>query len=169
MTDLFEYETTLDKINRTKTVVLILLIAIIDFAIYHQTDSYYVGVVITIVLVSFIGFIYASQPSKIILTREEIILLCISKNISIPLSEIESVRWFTEEDRHGLIRTFGSGGLFGYFGIYSSVTVPKIQCFAKRDANWVLIESARGNYIITPDDESFVEQLKVMISKLRGR
>lgn len=168
MDDLFEFETSMDKSNIQKTAVLLFLLGFIDFIVFQQTNNYYMLAIILIIQLLLVGYIYGSQPSKIVLTRDEIVFICVTRNIRIPLNEIQLVRCFTEDDRRGLIRTFGAGGLFGYYGLYSSLSVPKMLCFAKRDSNWVLIESVRGNYIITPDNNSFVDQVNAMIDRQRG-
>ncbi|MBN8703585.1 MAG: hypothetical protein J0M08_11000 [Bacteroidetes bacterium] len=53
-------------------------------------------------------------------------------------------------------RTFGVGGLFGYFGVFSGIYV-----FATQKKNGILFTTASDNkeYIISPDDTALYDNL----------
>ena len=60
-----------------------------------------------------------------------------------------------------LIRTFGNGGLFGYYGKFYSSKLGNITLYATQSRNRVLIKTIHGTQImITPDDLSLVEALQ---------
>lgn len=78
--------------------------------------------------------------------------------VAVPLSEIRSVRVLggSEARRLGLLggslRVAGSGGLFGYFGRFRTTALGRFKLYATRGDAFVLIETERGLFVITPDD-----------------
>jgi Bacterial PH domain len=86
--------------------------------------------------------------------------------IRIKLSDIISIREFTEVDKKGLYRKFGAEGLFGNFGIYSSKLHRTFTVYTSRDSNWVLIETRFGKKIvISPDDLKLIDKTRELIIK----
>ncbi|MEO0136879.1 MAG: PH domain-containing protein [candidate division WOR-3 bacterium] len=75
----------------------------------------------------------------------------IGKKIFIPLSEIENV--FEIEDFYKLkpLRALGNGGLFGYYGIYTTKDYGNVNCQLTRMKKVVLIKTKRGYYAISPE------------------
>lgn len=84
------------------------------------------------------------------------------KNLSFPLSEIESIAELTKGDLKGTIRSFGVGGLFGYFGKFYNMKLGRMTFYATRRDQAVLIRLRSGKQILlTPDDrERFIRELK---------
>jgi hypothetical protein len=78
----------------------------------------------------------------------------------IDLKEIELVRTVSKGEMGLPIRTFGNGGLFGFFGYYFSDRLGKMKWYATRTDNYVLVQLKNGKkLIITPDHPAaFVQQ-----------
>lgn len=58
----------------------------------------------------------------------------------------------------GSVRTFGVGGLFGYFGWFRNATLGSYRAYATNEANTVVLEFADETVVITPDAPAdFVE------------
>lgn len=63
-----------------------------------------------------------------------------------------------------MIRTFGNGGLFGYYGKFHSSKLGSMTLYATQSKNRILIKTIHGSQImITPDDLSLVEALQEKI------
>lgn len=76
----------------------------------------------------------------------------------IPLSSIREARPLPPG--RGLCRVFGSGGLFGYFGMYRSATLGRVSLYATRSDGRVLIVAEGGPVVVTPEPASkFLEVL----------
>jgi hypothetical protein len=73
-------------------------------------------------------------------------------NLRIPLASIREVRIASREDLEGALRVFGSGGLFGYYGIFRSPKLGKSMWFVTRHSHAVLVVSSAGNFVVSPDD-----------------
>ena len=79
--------------------------------------------------------------------------------IRISLSEIRSVESLPAERLHGSIRTFGSGGLCGYYGRFRNAALGSYQMYATRSEGYVLIQAAHP-YVLTPETpDRFVDAL----------
>lgn len=71
----------------------------------------------------------------------------------IPVNEIAELRILSQQEMSGLIRTFGVGGLFGYFGKFYSSKIGHVTLFATQRENRIFIQTISGNkFILTPDD-----------------
>ncbi|MBS4044542.1 MAG: hypothetical protein KGZ59_12085 [Chitinophagaceae bacterium] len=85
-------------------------------------------------------------------------------DIKLLKSEIISVGQLEKEKLKGTIRTFGVGGLFGYFGKFYNNKIGVMTLYATRRSNYVLIKtSANKKIILTPDNpEDFVKEFYKM-------
>ena len=59
---------------------------------------------------------------------------------------------------YGVIRTFGVGGLFGYYGQFYNSKIGSMTWYATRQNNTVLVRTIDNkNIVLTPDEpEKFV-------------
>ncbi len=84
--------------------------------------------------------------------------------IIIPLKEISSADELPREELAGMIRTFGVGGLFGYYGAFWAPRVGHVRMHATRTKGLVLIVTTSGKkIIISPDDSSFAAGLRAAL------
>ena len=109
-----------------------------------------------LIIVSIICFIL--KPSHYILEEDAIIIHRMFNDIKILHSDIIKVELVPAEKLKWSIRTFGVGGLFGYFGKFYNRNIGSMTWYATQRENFVLIKTSKNNIIITPDDaENFVE------------
>lgn len=86
-------------------------------------------------------------------------------DLGIGLHEIVEIKELTKEETKGTIRTFGVGGLFGYFGRFYIPGIGKVLFYATQRKNKVLIKMKDEKQIIlTPDDLKFIQYLKSKIN-----
>jgi hypothetical protein len=112
-------------------------------------------ILISIVLFTFLFSIkdYAVNDNTLFIQRW-------INTIKIPFSEIKTVRVLNDNDMGMVFRTFGVGGLFGYFGKFSSSKLGSITYYATQNKNKVFVELKSGKKIvITPDDTGIVGEL----------
>lgn len=81
-------------------------------------------------------------------------------------TEIEKVEILEESAMKGSIRTFGVGGVFGYFGKFYNRSIGGMTWYASQRKNWVLLQTKKGRKIIlTPDDpQGFVKIIQGSLS-----
>jgi hypothetical protein len=84
------------------------------------------------------------------------------KRIIIPLADIKEVRLLNKEELGTLIRMFGSGGLFGYYGTFKSTRMGKLKLYTTRRNNRIMLTTVdEERILISPDDLSIIDALKV--------
>lgn len=117
------------------------------------------GILVTILL---IGHLYKIKGYRI--TEDALIIeRSIGEKIFL-LNEIRSVEIPPKESMRWTIRTFGNGGLFGYWGKFVNTTYGSMTWYATRRSNYILIKTKdEGLIVITPDDLSMVSDLKANV------
>jgi hypothetical protein len=76
-------------------------------------------------------------------------------------SDIQTAESIDTDKLGSVIRTFGNGGLFGYYGWYSSSQIGSFFYYGTQRKNRILIEMKNGEKcVITPDDTSILSELK---------
>lgn len=80
--------------------------------------------------------------------------------VEIPLARVRSVGLVPPEGVRGAIRLFGTGGLFGYYGLFRSRALGRFRLHATRGSGYVGVRTADALFVLTPErPEAFVEVL----------
>ena len=80
--------------------------------------------------------------------------------IPIKISDITAVKPVTRQELKGSIRLFGSGAFLGYYGIFSSKALGRMNWYATNLNNAVLIKTSNGKkHLLTPDERDAFMQL----------
>ncbi len=81
--------------------------------------------------------------------------------VRIALDGIREARRTTSEDLRGCIRLAGSGGLFGYYGLFSTSKLGKSTWYVTNRSNSVVLISDRKTLLFSPDDpENFLAAIQ---------
>ncbi len=109
---------------------------------------------------------YSFSPKNYSITDENLIVNRLFSNKEIKLSSIQKVQELNNDELKWSLRTFGVGGLFGYFGKFWVSKLGSMIWYATKRNNAVLIETGSKKIIVTPDEqEKFVNELKSKIAK----
>jgi Bacterial PH domain len=116
-------------------------------------------------LILFLTLIYLCcilfRPMSYKLTADSLIIHRLFNDIVLNRKDILIVREVARADMRLTIRTFGVGGLFGYFGKFSNATIGKMTLYATRRDKTVLVETSDKKLILTPDNPAeFIIQLE---------
>ena len=154
---------TMDRTNLSLTWILTILLMVV---LYLIREAHFVEWLLYAFSFLLYVFVYGNLPTQFILTPEEVVLDAPFVKRRILLTDIVSIRPVERTDRSGLIRIWGSSGLFGDWGYHYSPTLKKVKVYARRRNNWILIETARhGKYIIAPDDPAFIHVLNKRLKR----
>jgi hypothetical protein len=163
-----EYKASLDTLAKGITIgIFILLIAIgqksVRALLVAQGDTttilIHTGTLLLFVAILLGSWLYAPQ-SYTVDSNDLTISRPIGK-VSIKLSDIKQVRILADNETKGTIRTFGVGGLFGYFGKFYTPGIGHTTFYSTQRKNKILIVTNNDKKIvITPDDISLVDKLK---------
>jgi hypothetical protein len=81
-----------------------------------------------------------------------------------PLEELRDVRIATADDLRGALRLWGSGGLFGYYGIFRTRALGKCTWYATRRDRMVVVTTATRTTLYSPDRPGpFVDAIREMV------
>ena len=154
------------------TVLTVLtLLALIGFSLYEvllgdgQRGSVLLHVFILLSFLAMLILTYGFAPSSYSMVDDAIVIQRkLFGERRIPLSDVSAISIISKEQMKGSIRTFGVGGLFGFFGHFRSRDLGAFRMYGSRWSNFVLIELKNGKKIlITPDETS------AMIEKWNGK
>jgi hypothetical protein len=105
-----------------------------------------------------------STPNKYILTNTHLIIKRHRKDIYIALSEIQEIRLLSNREQKNIRNSTGCVGPFGHHGTFSTFKFRKLNVYARRFNNWVLIITDHKKYVIAPDDLQLIEATAKEIS-----
>jgi len=162
-----EFKASMDKTTKliTTFVIFILIVVMIlpfisipkPLNILFPLFSALIPLIIFLIPILYKPKFYSIEVNQVIIHRT-------MNDIKLLKSEIISVGQLEKEKLKGTIRTFGVGGLFGYFGKFYNNKIGVMTLYATRRSNYVLIKtSANKKIILTPDNpEDFVKEFYKM-------
>jgi hypothetical protein len=163
-----EYKASLDTLAKGITIgIFILLIVIgqksVRALLVAQGDTttilIHAGTLLLFVAILLGCWLYA--PKSYTLDSNELTINRPIGKVNIKLGDIKQVRTLADNEAKGTIRTFGVGGLFGYFGKFHTPGIGHSTFYATQRKNKILIVTSNDKKIvITPDDNSLAEKLK---------
>jgi hypothetical protein len=99
--------------------------------------------------VMFLG--YAYSPRRYTLEGRAIVVTRLIGTVRIPLEDVREARKATPEDFRGCIRLWGSGGLFGYYGLFSTDKLGKSTWYVTNRNDAVVLITAGKTILVSPD------------------
>jgi hypothetical protein len=82
------------------------------------------------------------------------------------LATIKAVYTIKKDSMGWVHKTFGNGGLFGYYGEFRSDHYGDMTWYATRRSNYVMLETYdHERIILTPDNMEMVNKIKKLIEQ----
>jgi len=157
------YKTSLDKTAIVITIAVTILFAVIIGGQYSiiKDAGRAVPIYTTTVCLLIYFLAFAFRPVNYVVTKDELIVRRPLLNVHIKRADIKSVELIDKNKIRGSIRTFGVGGLFGYYGSFANSSLGRMTWYATRRDKPVLIKTTDNKKIIfTPNDpDKFVTDL----------
>lgn len=158
---------TLDKFAKIITVFILLLMLFILYQILQRGEGS--GTIWSGIVDSLLFFVavfcyfystkgYSVQKGKLLVERP------IGKKV-ISLKMLKGIYDYKKIEKGFTIRTFGNGGLFGYFGYYSNDKIGRFKLYSTKRKDFHILDFGKEKIGISPDDPEFIEALKEYISK----
>lgn len=148
------FTTSLDKFNKTTTIlVIIFLLAIVIVAFFlipkgeaNIIDSIaFLPIILSIV-------VYLLRPNNYSVSSDKLLIHRMIKDVEIDRNNIQSVQEIDESEVKNSLRTFGVGGFFGSFGKFWNSKLGNMTWYVTRRNNFVLVETKdQKKIILTPD------------------
>jgi len=107
------------------------------------------------------------MPLKVVIKDKDVYISQVKGGIPIPITSITEIRRYTEADNKNTIRTFASGGLFGYLGKFKNNQIGDFNMFVTDKEDCVLIRTDETIYVIScKDSDTFIRAVKSIIAYL---
>jgi Bacterial PH domain len=136
----------------TSAVVCLGLLAVI-FAVHN--------LILTCLSIFVILLCFAYSPRGYAIADRSILVQRLVGPARIPLDEVREMRRATSDDFRGCIRLGGSGGLFGYYGLFSTTTLGRSTWYVTNRSNSVVVVTGTKTVLFSPDDpEAFLTTLR---------
>ncbi|MEO6285750.1 MAG: PH domain-containing protein [Dyadobacter sp.] len=159
------YKASWDNATKIITVAItVFFIAIIIATFMDDGGNSVAGrYFIAVMIVAIYAVCYALRPVHYIVTKDKLIIHRPVSDVSLSREQMESVELLDDKMLKWTFRTFGVGGLFGYFGKFANSKLGSMTWYATRRRKTVLIKTSQGkSIIVTPDDaDDFVNQFEV--------
>jgi hypothetical protein len=101
-------------------------------------------------LVMLLGYAYSPRGYR--LEGRALLVTRLAGTVRIALDGIREVRCATPEDYRSYIRLWGSGGLFGYYGLFRTAKLGKSTWYMTNRSRGVVVITAAKTVIVSPDD-----------------
>ena len=152
-----------DKIATIVSIIVtLLLICLSIFFILISPEAWFISIaMILILLVS-----YLLSPKRYVFKGSNLIIeKVIGTKIIIPLNEVEGYVFIQNFAKLKPLRALGNGGLFGYYGFFSTSKYGNINCQLRNFKNVFIIKSKKGTYAISPlETEKFDNHFRTVMS-----
>jgi hypothetical protein len=159
------YKTSLDNLAKGITIGVTIVFAIIIIGQYsiikEAGKATPIYTTVALLLIYFLAFVF--RPINYNLTADKLIIHRRFADVKIDRNQIKSVELLDKDKIGWTIRTFGVGGLFGYYGKFANRKLGSMTWYATRKDRTVLVQTVDNKKIIlTPNDpDRFVADFNV--------
>lgn len=159
-----KFNASLDKLAQVVTFIITIIFASIIIGqlvlIIDSVQSVSFFSIPIVGLIYLIVFLY--RPLYYRITDNLLVIHRPISDIKINLIDIKSVELLDKKRLKGTIRTFGVGGLFGYWGKFTNSQIGAMTWYATRRDHAILITTTSNKKILlTPDDpDLFVSMIR---------
>ncbi len=97
---------------------------------------------------------YAYSPRGYVVADRCVTVRRLLRNVFFPLDGILEARRARADDFRGVLRLWGVGGLFGYYGLFRTSTLGKCWWYLTNRRNAVVVVTEKETALFSPDDVS---------------
>ncbi len=137
---------------------------LIFFSLFFLVKQIPFGWLFSLLMVAIIIISYLLSPKTYYIQGGSFVIeKVIGRKITIPLNVIEGIVQIENFNKLKPVRSMGNGGLFGYYGIYTTKDFGNVNCQLTRLKNILIIKSKKGCFAISPDKpERLIDYLKAI-------
>ncbi len=164
------FKASLDSFTNITTAVISFILAGILFLpiVFKSENILNYPYILLFIILPIYFFSFAFRPIKYEITDGKVIINRMLANIKISFSDIKEIHQINNLSIFSTVRIFASGGFFGYFGIFWNLKYGRMNFYATRRNNALMIISNENvKFVITPNEPNvFLEYfLKLNSSK----
>lgn len=178
MSVLYEFKAPYDRLVKTITYLVIALISALFASISYIAlmevggDIGFLIPLLLAVLYCLIVFLpYLFSPRSYALTVKGILIKRPLKSILIPYNEVVFLKKISWTSILRSVRLWGSGGLYGFVGLFSVPNLGKVWMYVTDRSRMLLIETKKGvRYVISPSNPlMFIERIRALAPGIEYR
>ncbi|RLF22389.1 MAG: hypothetical protein DRN15_09160 [Thermoprotei archaeon] len=154
-----------DSLVKAITVAYLLLIALVATILLVVRAPFYVVVITLVIFTAMAIAAFALSPRAFVLSEEGLLICLNVKKICLKYQDIVSARYAPQAWSWVKIRLCGSGGLFGFYGLFLLKNLGRAWLFVTNRRNIILVETRSGKkFLISPEDprKFMIELMKRM-------
>ena len=137
-------------VGRMGTVTSILLIALLVYGAIAVWSAGLTAVIVTYIIFGIVAiWVLLTMPRYLLLDDKSIVITHPIGQSVILKSDIIEVRAVERSELRGSIRLFGSGGFFGWFGIFRNNKFGTYRLYCWQLENLYLVKTLTKKYIIS--------------------
>ena len=157
-------------LDTTAKILTALVLAILAFIIYQglQANNTMQAIVTdgsALCLMAVIIFCWLYAPRSYAIDNGKLTIKRRLKNKEVSLDSLKSITHYPEKMKGLTLRTFGNGGLFGYFGKYYNSAMGNFNMYSTKGKDFYVLDLGKSKIGISPDQKEFVEALKGYLAK----
>lgn len=155
----------MDRTTRISTVVVTVLFAALPIAGLSMgiTSGNWALAAVGCLLGVVYAIVYACRPTAYEITTYGLLIHRRAGVVKIASSRIRHVQPLEKAQVRFALRTFGVGGLFGYFGSFYTKSLGSMTWYLTRLDALVLIETDREKLVVSPNDrDAFLQELSTL-------
>jgi len=127
------------------------------------------GIFIALFLGAIYLIVYMYRTLSYYVDRDNITIHRPAKDVQIPIQEIAEVFQATSESMRWSVRTFGNGGLFGFYGKFWNKIYGNMTWYATRRDNFIVVVTKDNKKIVlTPDQLSMLHEIQRRLKPRNG-
>jgi hypothetical protein len=150
------FSASYDSTAKVISAVVVVLFAAIAIATRSTIAAGFLAVVLF--------FLYGSSPRGYSIVDRSIIVRRLVGDVRIPLDDIRELRAAAADDLRGCIRLWGSGGLFGWYGLYRTSKLGMCRWYVTNRGNAVVVIAGRKTTVFSPDDaDGFIAAIQASV------
>lgn len=138
------FSASYDRATKIMSAAVCILLFVVALAV-HQ-------VIVAFVAVLVIALGYAYSPRGYAVSDRAVIVKRLIGNVHIPLERVREVRRVTTDELTRSIRVWGSGGMFGYYGLFRTSRLGKCWWYLTNRQNAVVVITKSKCALFSPDD-----------------
>ena len=110
-----------------------------------------------------ISVAFAYSPRGYVVAEGSIIIRRLAKDAQVALESVKEARTAVQDDLHGLVRLWGSGGLFGYYGLHRTRKLGRSTWYVTNRSKMVVLDTGAKRVLLSPDDpDAFVKAVRAV-------
>ena len=111
-----------------------------------------VAVFIAMAFMAVLALAFAYSPRGFEISEGEFHVKRLIGDVTFPLTSLRFVRDATPADFRGCVRLWGSGGLFGYYGLFWSKALGKSRWYVTDRSKAVVVTDGSQTVLVSPED-----------------